>query len=165
MKHRKLFWSILFLMSLLTACGLQKSDSNPSNDHTNSTPTSKPTSNGIANFGIEASLELKEDLSGLVFIFKLKNQSEQVQDLIFPSSLKYDYLVRDENNSIVKQRSKEMVGADQVSVVKLKQGEELVYKEDFNKVTKDLKKGNYTIEFISTAKKQDIRASLSFKVE
>ncbi|WP_026564061.1 BsuPI-related putative proteinase inhibitor [Bacillus sp. UNC41MFS5] len=180
MNSKQLFCIFLFIFvfSLLTACVLQKSDTNQTNDSSNSNPSGNNNktndsennngnspSTGIANFGIEGSLELKEDLSGLIFVFTLKNQSEQEKELVFPTSLKYDYIIRDENHAIVKQRSKEMVGADQIIVTKLKQGEELVYKENFNKVTKDLKKGNYTIEFISTAKKQDIIASLSFKIE
>ncbi|MEH7116841.1 BsuPI-related putative proteinase inhibitor [Neobacillus vireti] len=170
MKSRQFVYIVLLLLtfSLLAACGSQKSDTNQTNEspepnhHTNE---GTPSPGGIANFGVEGSLELKEAPSGMVFVFTLKNQSEQVKELVFPSALEYDYIVRDATNTVVKQRSKEMAGDDRIVVTKLKQGEELVYKEDFTKLTKDLPKGTYTIEFRSNAKKQDIKASLPFTIK
>ena len=116
---------------------------------------------GIAYFPLESKLELQSSK----FIFTIKNQNDRPEKLEFSSALEYDYKVIDQSGEVLKQRSKNMMFAQRLKTVTLKQAQELVYEEDYGKVVEGMVKGSYTIEFSSTAKGKKIFSALEIEVQ
>lgn len=154
---KKIAGILIVAVLILCSCGPAK----PSERE----QSQQPQSRGIAYFGIESTLELVENEQGKAFHFTLKNQNDRPEKLEFSSSLEYDYKVIDTSGEIVKQRSKNIVAAQRLKTVTLKQAQELVYEEDYDEVTKGLSKGSYTVEFSSTAKGKQIQSSLSIEMK
>ncbi len=125
----------------------------------------KQETHGIAYFEIVSVLKLGKDEQGKSFIFTLKNQNERPEILKFSSSLEYDYKIMNQSGQVLKQRSKNVVSTPRLKTITLKQGEELVYKEDYYKLVDGLPKGSYTVEFQSTAKGKKIDSVLDFEIK
>lgn len=153
----------ILIVTVLVLCGCGPAKTSEREQQPQQPPSGS--SGGIAYFGIESNLELVENEQGKVFRFTLKNQSDRPEKLEFSSSLEYDYKVIDGSGEIVKQRSKEIVAAQRLKTVTLKQAQELVYEEDYDEVTKGLPQGSYTVEFSSTAKGKQIQSSLAIEIK
>lgn len=123
--------------------------------------TNEMRTEGLAYFPLEGKLKLEEGM----FIFTIKNQNERPEKLEFPSALEHDYKVINENGEVVKQHSKNVMSAQRIKTITLKQAEELIYKENYDRVVKGLPKGSYKIEFSSTAKGKNISSTLNIDVQ
>jgi len=146
---------ILTIMLFGTGCSSNVTYNQCPEGGTNETRTG-----GIAYFPLEGKLKLEDGK----FIFTIKNQNERPEKLEFSSALEHDYMVINENGEVVKQHSKNVMSAQRIKTITLKQAEELVYKGDYDQVVKGLPKGSYTIEFSSTAKGKKIFSTLEIEV-
>lgn len=144
------------ILAIMLLCGC----SSTTNTNKNQNQEGKASRETIAYFPVESTLKLE----GNKFIFTLKNQNDLPENLEFSSALEYDYKVMNENGEVLKQRSKNMVFAERLKTVTLKQAQELVYEEEYDKVIEGLPKGSYTIEFSSTAKGKQIRSTLNIEI-
>jgi hypothetical protein len=154
---RKITAPIMLVIMLLCSCTPAKIGDKKE--------THQQATHGIAYFGIVPTLKLVEDGQGKNFIFTLKNQNDRPETLKFSSSLVYDYKIINQAGEVLKQRSKNIVSTPSLKTITLKQGEELVYKEDYYKLVDGLPKGSYTIEFQSTAKGKKINSVLDFEIK
>lgn len=154
---KKVVGILIFAALILCGCGPMKTSEREEPQQSQN--------RGIAYFGIQSTLKLVEDEHGKVFRFTLKNQNDRPEKLEFSSSLEYDYKVMDPSGKIVKQRSQDMVSIEKEKTITLKQGQELVYEEDYDTVTRGLEKGSYTVEFSSAATGKQIHSTLTIEVE
>lgn len=147
--------TIIITLSLILLCACS------STKHVDQKQERETSKSGIAYFPLESKLELENGK----FIFTIKNQNDRPEKLEFSSALEYDYKVIRQGGEILKQRSKNMMFAQRLKTVTLKQAQELVYEEDYSKVIEGLPKGSYTVEFSSTAKGKQIRSTLNIDVQ
>jgi len=154
MRGKRTTIAILSVM-LLYACSSTKhvNQNSKQEEETNRT--------GIAYFPLEGKLKLESDK----FIFTIKNQNERPEKLEFSSAMEYDYKVINQKGEVLKQHSKNMVFAEKIKTITLKQGQELVYEEDYDKVKEGLPKGSYMVEFSSAAKGKQISSTLNIDVQ
>jgi hypothetical protein len=118
---------------------------------------------GIAAGSIEPSLQLQEPQNekGLLFRYELKNQTETEKTFQFPTSQKFDYVIKDKNGKVVYQYSKNHMFMQVLSSIRLKQGD--TYKQDI--LVNGLEPGTYELEVWLTAKgeTEDYRQKNTFK--
>jgi hypothetical protein len=140
-------------------------------DHTTSnTPASEGEGSGEAVKGIVAGIiepslsYTQKDGELYEFEFMVKNQTQEVQELEFTSSQRYDYAIKNEAGEVVRLLSSFSTYLQVMGEVTLKQGEELMYVEEIS--FEDLPTGNYTVEFWITDKdKSNIKDSVKIEVK
>ena len=122
------------------------------------------TNGGIVAGTLEPSLTYVENKNGSFdFTYEVKNQTEKVQTLEFTSGQRFDYDLYKDGKEIY-QYSMDKMFILEYAQIELKQGEELT----FNDTLKDLKPGNYEIEFWLADKDNawpDAKTKISFKVK
>lgn len=128
---------------MLVACG-QQEQSNKSSDNGKSSnqgqqneDDSVSTGGGIVAGELEATLQVK----GNQAIFKVKNQTEQVKELILAGKTSYEYFITNENGETVFQKSKSKPQYEQKHPITLKQAEEVKFELD---IPDELKQGTYS---------------------
>nr|WP_285876720.1 BsuPI-related putative proteinase inhibitor [Fictibacillus phosphorivorans] len=118
--------------------------------------------NGIVAGSIEPSIKVLEQQNekGLLFRFVLKNQTEKEKVFQFPTSQKFDYVIKDKNGKVVYQYSKNHMFMQVLSSIKIKQGD--TFKQDI--LVKDLEPGTYELEVWLTPKgeTEDYRQKITF---
>lgn len=134
----------LIMMFVLVACG-QQEQSNKSSDNGKSSnqgqqneDDSVSTGGGIVAGELEATLQVK----GNQAIFKVKNQTEQVKELILAGKTSYEYFITNENGETVFQKSKSKPQYEQKHPITLKQAEEVKFELD---IPDKLKQGTYSV--------------------
>ncbi|ASK61461.1 hypothetical protein CFK37_04365 [Virgibacillus phasianinus] len=143
-------WSfVLIVIITLAACGQQsqenKDDDKSTQEHSNdeqagdgqNSDSSVP-SGGIVAGELEATLQVE----GGHATFKVKNQTEQVKELILAGKNSYEYTILNENGKKVYQNSKSKPQYEQKHPITLKQAEEIEYELA---IPDTLKQGTYTI--------------------
>jgi hypothetical protein len=177
LKRKGILHGILLLGFSITiaisGCGMKDSSNQPEGreqpvmgdgkkqDENNKRP--EEGQNGIAAGKIESSLMVKEaqNEKGILFRYELKNQTEREKTFHFPTSQKFDYVIKDKNGKAVYQYSKNHMFMQVLSSLRLKQGD--TYKQDI--LIKDLEPGTYELEVWLTAKgeTEDYRQKNTFK--
>ncbi|ANX11227.1 hypothetical protein ABE41_004355 [Fictibacillus arsenicus] len=118
--------------------------------------------NGIVAGSIESSIQVLEQQNekGILFRYELKNQTEKEKVFQFPTSQKFDYVIKDKNGKIVYQYSKNHMFMQVLSSLKLKQAD--TFKQDI--LVKDLEAGTYELEVWLTPKgeTEDYRQKITF---
>jgi hypothetical protein len=118
--------------------------------------------NGIVAGSIESSIQVLEPQNdkGILFRYELKNQTEKEKVFQFPTSQKFDYVIKDKNGKIVYQYSKNHMFMQVLSSLKLKQAD--TFKQDI--LVKDLEAGTYELEVWLTPKgeTEDYRQKITF---
>ncbi|MCM3717370.1 BsuPI-related putative proteinase inhibitor [Fictibacillus phosphorivorans] len=175
MSKRKNLWSVILLaigLSIaVTGCG--KADS-PNQSEGREEPVMgdgkqdqkkvrpEEGQNGIVAGSIEPSIKVLEQQNekGLLFRFVLKNQTEKEKVFQFPTSQKFDYVIKDKNGKVVYQYSKNHMFMQVLSSIKIKQGD--TFKQDI--LVKDLEPGTYELEVWLTPKgeTEDYRQKITF---
>ncbi|TLS38171.1 BsuPI-related putative proteinase inhibitor [Pseudalkalibacillus caeni] len=152
--------TLLLFLLLLTSCGEKQKatgeNTNPPNEN------NEQHNGGIAAGSLEPSLDLmSSEKSSFVFQYQIKNQTEQVQQITFPSSQQYDYVLKDKNGDALKQYSEGKMFTQAVKQVELAQAESMEFEIELS----DLKPGTYTLEVWLTANgEKDYRQSVEFDV-
>ncbi|WP_134701785.1 BsuPI-related putative proteinase inhibitor [Ammoniphilus sp. YIM 78166] len=93
--------------------------------------------------------------------FGVKNQTEKDVELTFPSGQRYDYVVKNEEGTVVKHYSIDKLFIQAIQTITIKPGDELKYEEVFE----DLEPGTYSFEFWITAQDTDLRDQATFIVQ
>lgn len=121
----------------------------------------KPVSGGIAAGNVEPTLTYDQQEKDSIFHFQLKNQTEHIVTYHFPTSQRFDYVIKTADGIIVKQFSKNHLFTQVLGGLKLKQAETA----DFTATVSGLKPGQYTISFWLTAKEDQPKVKLSFTIK
>lgn len=120
----------LTLMIVLVACGQQEQDKdtskkdNQENSNEDQNNDSSVQTGGIVAGKLETSMQVEGDKA----IFKIKNQTEQVKELILAGKTSYEYVITNENGEKVFQKSQSKPQYEQKHPITLKQAEEIEYK-------------------------------------
>lgn len=135
----------LILMFVLVACG-QQEQTNKSSDNSNQENTNKneqnsevpASSGGIVAGELEATLQVE----GKQAIFKIKNQTEQVKELILAGKTSYEYVITNKKGETVFRKAQSKPQYEQKHPITLKQAEEV----EFELAIPDtLKEGSYSL--------------------
>lgn len=119
----------LILMIILVACGQQEqtddSDNNDKQESSNpdQNDDSSVESSGIIAGELEATLQVEKDHA----VFRIKNQTEQVKELILSGKTSYEYFITNENGETVFHKSKSKPQYEKKHPITLKQAEEIEY--------------------------------------
>ncbi|WP_226659544.1 BsuPI-related putative proteinase inhibitor [Guptibacillus hwajinpoensis] len=129
-------------MVLLTLAGCGEENSLMTTNNKSSEEVSGGSS-GIVAGSLEPTLTLQDiQHDTATFLYRLQNQTEQVQTIHFPSSQKYDYVLSDDKGEALKTYSANKSFVKEKENVELKQAEVLEY----TIMIEDLAPGNYTLE-------------------
>lgn len=138
----------LTLMIVLVACGQQEEQGkdtskkgNQENSNGDQNNESSVKSSGIVAGELEATLQIE----GNKAIFKIKNQTEQVKELILAGKTSYEYVITNENGEKVFQKSQSKPQYEQKHPITLKQAEEVEYELA---IPDKLQPGTYSITAI-----------------
>lgn len=115
---------------------------------------------GIVAGTLEPSLNVTKVNNRYELEFRIKNQTEEPQTLYFTSGQKFDFVIK-QDEKLIYRYSRDMNFTMAIEEKTLKQGEEVFYRE----VLPPLSKGIYSISIWSSAKNQDIKAALEFKID
>lgn len=137
----------LTLVIVLVACGQQDQDKdtgekdNQENSNRDQNNDSSEQTGGIVAGELEATLQVEGDQA----IFKIKNQTEQVKELILAGKTSYEYVITNENGEKVFQKSQSKPQYEQKHPITLKQAEEIEYELA---IPANLQPGTYSITAI-----------------
>lgn len=146
-------------MVLLTLAGCGEENSFMTTKNESSEEVSG--SSGIVAGSLEPTLTLKGvEKDTATFLYRLQNQTEQVQTILFPSSQKYDYVLSNDKGDALKTYSANKSFVKEKENVELKQAEVLEY----TIMIEDLEPGNYTLEMWLASEKQ-YKQTIDFSVK
>ncbi|AIF45322.1 BsuPI-related putative proteinase inhibitor [Virgibacillus sp. SK37] len=128
----------LILLLVFAGCGQQADENERNDDKDHQHADEAIRSGGIVAGELETTLEVKESQA----ILKIKNQTEQVKELIFSEETAYEYFILDEKGKTVFQKSEKDIPYDQEHPLILKQAEEADFKLA---IPNDLEQGTHTI--------------------
>ncbi|WP_270182520.1 BsuPI-related putative proteinase inhibitor [Alkalihalobacillus sp. CinArs1] len=150
----------------LTGCGEGNESMNSTNNGNGKAEevnTGATGSSGIVAGSMEPSLTLDSISNGqATFTYKVQNQTEKVQTVVFPSSQKYDYKLYNEEGEVLVTYSANKSFIKQVEKEEVKQADTLEYT-----ITLDsLAKGSYTLEiWLAVENEEDFKKTIDFTVE
>jgi hypothetical protein len=142
---------IVLLFFLLSGCGLGAS-SNKDVDKGNEEPPKQKKM--AATF--ETLVSSKQQNNTVIVEYKTKNISDKMVKLTFPTGLKVDYIIYDEQGTKVKQYSDVVMATQAIVEVELQNGEEI--NQEFT--ISDLSNGKYVVELFLTAKEEEAKGAL-----
>lgn len=152
-------YAMIGTMLLLTLAGCGEEDSFLNTNNKSSEEVSG--SSGIVAGSLEPTLTLKAIKNNTATVlYRLQNQTEQVQTIQFPSSQKYDYVLSNDKGETLKSYSANKSFAKEKENVELKQAEVLEY----TIMIEDLSPGDYTLE-MWLATDEQYKQSINFSVE
>lgn len=160
----------LFLMIIvaLAACSQQEqgkeTSDNKNQENSNGDPvhTSESEGSSAASAGIVAGkLEATLQVEGEHAIFKIKNQTEQVKELILAGKTSYEYIITNDKGKTVYQKSQCKPQYEQKHPITLKQAEEIEYELA---IPDTLQPGTYTITGIFHTEPA-LKAKTTFTIE
>lgn len=149
---------IFLSMILLGGCGTAQSSNGSQGNGGNG---QNGGSGGIAAGNIQTWITVKQKGKDMYFTFHLKNQTKHVKTFHFMTGQRFDYIIKNEQGDKIKQYSHNQMFTQMVGQQKLKQAEELTYKDKVS----GLSPGKYTITFWLTAKSEQPKATKTFEVK
>lgn len=157
---------ILIVIFILVMLFVVKDKIQGNTQHNNTPPaqeTNAAQPPSIIAGSIEPSLILDQQQDGNVKLtYKIKNQTEHIQELTFKNDIKFDYILKDASGNIIKQQSKESQVESKTTTKSLVQAEELNFKIEFD----NLEKGTYTLEaWLILDEGNKYTAKLDFKID
>ncbi|WP_165999797.1 BsuPI-related putative proteinase inhibitor [Bacillus sp. Cs-700] len=152
-------YAMIGTMVLLTlsGCGEENSLMNTTNESSEQVSGSS----GIIAGSLEPTLTLtatKNDTA--TFLYRIQNQTEQVQTIHFPSSQTYDYTLFNDEGEALKTYSATKSFVKEEENVELKQAEVLEY----TIMIEDLKPGSYTLD-MWLATEEQFKQTVNFTIE
>lgn len=156
MRYTKIL--IILLVGLLSACGTGNQTNG--NGEVMKKNAENPKQNEIAaNF--HPSIDIQEENNSTFINYKVKNISGGPLKLSFPSGLKADYIVYDEEGKKVKQYSEEVMSTQAITEMTLENNQDIQ-----NSFTiSDLFNGTYKIKVFLTAKEESATVVTDLLVE
>ena len=141
----------------LSGCGEENSLMNTSNESSEQVSGSS----GIVAGSLEPTLTLTAtENDTATFLYRIQNQTEQVQTIHFPSSQKYDYTLSNEEGEALKTYSANKSFVKEEENVELKQAEVLEY----TIMIEDLKPGSYTLD-MWLATEEQYKQTINFSID
>lgn len=110
---------------------------------------------------LEPTLTYVEKNGTVEFVFTVKNLTEHLLNYHFPTTKRYDYIIKNREGTFYKQFSKEQSFIKLPSTEPLKPHASFYYKETIG----PLPKGSYTATFILTAKEAQPKATITFMIK
>jgi hypothetical protein len=154
--HFVIFTAFLFV--LLTGCGLGANSSNNNRNEENQDETPKQEKAAAT---LETSVASTGVNNDTILHYKTKNVSGKTINLTFPSGLKVDYIIYDEQEKKVKQYSDDVMATQAIVKVALENGEEIT--QDFT--ISDLPNGKYVVEIFLTANEEKAKGFMDLLIE
>lgn len=135
---------LLIFIMVLTACNQQEQDGKSSNNEIQGGSTANQNSDSSAASGgiVAGKLETTLQVDGRRAIFKIKNQTEQVKELVLAGKTSYEYLITNKNGKTVYQKSKSKPQYEQKHPITLKQAEAVEFELE---IPDKLKEGKYSL--------------------
>ncbi|MCA1057070.1 hypothetical protein LCM10_19120 [Rossellomorea aquimaris] len=131
----------------LSGCGT--ADEEETEEVTVSTSESSPAEKGIVAGSMEPTLvEMDMQEGQMMYLYKIKNQTEREKPFVFPSGQKIDFEVTNNKGEVVYRDSENKMYTQAIEELTLKQGEEFTQKVALPK----LDSGSYTLSVWLTAK-------------
>ncbi|CAN7585231.1 BsuPI-related putative proteinase inhibitor [Rossellomorea sp. LjRoot5] len=154
---------IIILIAGMAGCGTAENDSQPVKKETEQGAGEDiSVQKGIIAGEMEPSLTKKDADGQIVYVYSVKNQTEQEKTFSFSSGQTIDYELRSEKGEIVYKDSKNKMYTQALQEITVKQGEEFSREIVLPKV----ESGNYTLTVWMTAKgEQDYKATAKVVVE
>ncbi|ASN07228.1 BsuPI-related putative proteinase inhibitor [Virgibacillus necropolis] len=153
----------LILIMVLAACNQQEQNneasdkSNENQGNINENGDSSVSSGGIVAGELEATLQVERDHA----IFKIKNQTEQVKELILTGKTSYEYVITNEDGETIFQKAQSKAQYEQKHPITLKQAEEVEFKLQ---IPKKLQQGTYSLTAILHTEPV-LKAKTTFTIE
>ena len=161
---KRLMMMTIILIAGLVGCGTA--------DDNSSEPTNKGTEQeagedmtvqkGIVAGAMEPSLTKQDSTEQNVYVYSVKNQTEQVKTFEFSSGQTIDFELRDKQGKVIYKDSKNKMYTQAMQEITVKQGEEFSQKI----VLPELESGTYTLTVWMTAKgDQDYKATADVEIQ
>ncbi|MCA1061521.1 hypothetical protein LCL96_21675 [Rossellomorea aquimaris] len=161
---KRLLMITIILMAGMAGCGTaDENDSDSTNNGTNQEAGEDMTvQKGIVAGAMEPSLTKQDAADQNVYVYSVKNQTEQEKTFEFSSGQKIDYELRNEKGEVVYKDSKNKMYTQALQEITVKQGEAFTQKI----VLPKLESGSYTLTVWMTAKgDQDYKATTAVEIE
>ena len=156
MAFKKLIFVVCtaFLFFLLAGCGTNTNKTSGGNNE------ESPKKDKVA-ATFETSVSSKEVNNNTIVQYKMKNISGKTLNLTFPTGLKVDYIIYDEQEKKVKQYSDDVLATQAIVEVALENGKEI--SQEFT--ISDLPNGKYVMEIFLTAKEEKASGFMDLLIE
>ncbi|WP_273835628.1 BsuPI-related putative proteinase inhibitor [Guptibacillus sedimenti] len=153
-------YAMIGTMVLLTLSGCGEENSLMMNTK-NESSEQVSGSSGIVAGSLEPTLTLTAtENETATFLYRIQNQTEQVQTIHFPSSQTYDYTLYNDEGEALKTYSANKSFVKEEETVELKQAEVLEY----TITIEDLKPGSYTVD-MWLATEEQFKQTVNFSIE
>lgn len=152
----------LILMFALVACGQQEEGNKSSDNGKSSNRGQQNVDEAVSTGGIIAGkLEATLQAEGRQAIFTIKNQTEQVKELILAGKTSYEYFITNESGKTVFRKSKSQPQYEQKHPITLKQAEEVKFELA---IPKKLNQGTYSLTAVLHTEPV-LKAKMTFTIE
>ncbi|MBW3111282.1 MULTISPECIES: BsuPI-related putative proteinase inhibitor [Bacillaceae] len=161
---KRLMMMTIILMAGLAGCGTaDENASEPTNKGTDQEAGEDMTvQKGIVAGAMEPSLTVQDAEDQNVYVYAVKNQTEQEKTFVFSSGQKIDYELKNDKGEVVYKDSKNKMYTQAIQEITVKQGEEFSQKI----VLPELESGTYTLTVWMTAKgDQDYKATADVEIK
>ncbi|MGM0754229.1 MAG: BsuPI-related putative proteinase inhibitor [Bacillota bacterium] len=146
---KRLIMLCIILMAGIAGCGTTEDKGSQSEENQNSGAGEDiSVQKGIVAGEMEPSLTKQEESGQIVYVYSIKNQTEQEKTFVFSSGQTIDFELRNDKGEVVYKDSKNKMYTQAIQEITVKQGEEFSQKVVLPKVGS----GTYTLTVWLTAK-------------
>ncbi|WP_299746691.1 BsuPI-related putative proteinase inhibitor [uncultured Rossellomorea sp.] len=147
---KRLIMLLIILMAGIAGCGTAGEENGSQSEENQNSGAGEDISvqKGIVAGEMEPSLTKQEESGQIVYVYSIKNQTEQEKTFVFSSGQTIDFELRNDKGEVVYKDSKNKMYTQAIQEITVKQGEEFSQKVVLPKV----EGGTYTLTVWLTAK-------------
>lgn len=161
---KRLLMLFIILMAGITGCGTADGENDSQSKEAQNSGAGEDISvqKGIVAGEMEPSLTKQDGSDQMIYVYSIKNQTEQEKTFVFSSGQTIDFELRNDKGEVVYKDSKNKMYTQAIQEITVKQGEEFSQKVVLPKIGS----GTYTLTVWLTAKgDQNYKATAEVQVD